>query len=341
MIDIVPTSIQQAMIGIAAILYFIAMPEPLTAQPDRFSFRFPSMGTEAHLVFYAADTVRARALALKANLLLDSLELILSDYNPDSEVCRLAAAHTTAWMPLSPVLKEVLTLSGEAFHRSKGGFDCSIGALTILWRAARKSGTMPSRPSLHKALKSSGWKKVELSGDSLRLREAGIRFDFGGIAKGYAAQQVVDFLRAEGIRSALVDMGGDMAVGEPPPGKNAWDIAINHPVSGEMPLPAALPLSQAAIATSGKLYQYLEIGSRKYSHIIRPQSGKPLLHNRQVTVIAPDGATADWLATACSVLPPRKALRLAQSLQGVSLLLLEDRKGKIRTRKQGMIFASF
>jgi thiamine biosynthesis lipoprotein len=91
-----------------------------------------------------------------------------------------------------------------------------------------------------------------------------------------------------------------------------------------------------AVATSGDIYQYVELNGKRYSHIVDPKTGIGLTQRRNVTAIAADGTTADWLATACSVLPWRKAIRLIHSLPGTALLVTEMKNGKIyRKSSQG------
>jgi thiamine biosynthesis lipoprotein len=157
---------------------------------------------------------------------------------------------------------------------------------------------------------------------------AGIRLDPGGIAKGYVAQQVIDYLRSKGITSALADAGGDMVMSAPPPGTAGWTIGVNIPETTDELLNKRLLLQNTAVATSGDAYQYMEHAGKKYSHIIDPRTGYGITGQRNVTVIAKDGATADWLATACSILPIAAAKKLARR-NGAELLITELVKGRV------------
>jgi thiamine biosynthesis lipoprotein len=325
-------------IFLSAILLLLSC--PIQSQTTRFAFTCPSMGSQTNIVFYAQDSVQANLSFQKVKYLLDSLELILSDYNPASEINRLDNKNTTASQSISPVLHELLLLSKEGYAKSGGVFDCTIGTLTKLWRAAKKNKVLPSKKQIKMVLATTGFDKVYIARDSLsiRYRVPGIQLDFGGIAKGYAAQKAIEMLQKNGIQSALVDMGGDIATGAPPPGSEGWSISINRPESATSLIETPVLLSDKAIATSGKLYNYFEVNHKKYSHIIDPATGKPLLHNRQITVIADDGATADWLATACSVLPVRKSLRLIRQVPEAGILILENKNEKIRAWYHGAYF---
>lgn len=312
----------------------------IPAQSTRFAFTCPSMGSQANIIFYARDSSQANLLFHQVKYLLDSLEMILSDYNPNSEINRLDNKNTATTQRISPVLHELLLSSKDAYARSGGTFDCTIGTLTKLWRTAKKNKVLPSKKQIKLVLATTGFDKVYVSRDSLsiRYRVPGIQFDFGGIAKGYAAQKAIELLQTCGIHSALIDMGGDLATSNPPPGSEGWSISINRPESATSLIATPVLLANKAIATSGNLYNFFEINHKKYSHILHPATGKPLLHNRQITVIADDGATADWLATACSVLPVRKSLRLIRHLPEAGILILENKHEKIRAWYHGKYF---
>jgi FAD:protein FMN transferase len=120
-----------------------------------------------------------------------------------------------------------------------------------------------------------------------------MRLDAGGIAKGYAAQQALQSLK---LKRALVAVSGDLAVGDPPPGRGGWRIEAQGRV---------LELRNVCVSTSGSSEQYFESGGRRYSHIIDPRSGQPIDTVHSVTVIHKHGAFADALATAHTVTATR------------------------------------
>src|SRR5262249_33303853 len=144
---------------------------------------------------------------------------------------------------------------------------------------------------------------VELSTPRMRL-------DLGGIAKGYAVDAALTVLQARGIRRALVSRGGDMAVSGPPPGQHGWRIEGAPLDATNAPSRRVVSLTHARLATSGDVFQRLEIDGRRYSHIVDPHTGLGLIDHSLVTIIAPDCTTADGLATAVSVLGPERGLQL-------------------------------
>lgn len=300
------------------------------AQLRRFHFEQEKMGSPFHLLFYHADSTSATAIAQRCFALVDSLNHIFSDYDAQSEVSNINRTAFTQSVVVSPQMQDLLCKSMQAYQLSNGIFDVGLGSLTQLWRNARKIRQLPSDTLLQEAKKQAGlsWVSFSCTGNSIRFLQPKLQLDFGGIAKGYVAQLVIDRLQSWGIRSALVDAGGDMVATEAPPGKEGWQVAINRPEEKEALLEKKLWVKNKAVATSGDSFQVLEADNLRYSHIIDPHSGKGITNGKNVTIIAADGATADWLATACSILETEAALALAKK-SGAEILITQLIRGKI------------
>ncbi len=301
------------------VLLFLLSAQTLPAQnPQKFTFEAGKMGTLIRVTVADVDSLTARRAADEVFALYDTLNLVLSDYLPDSELNRLCdRAGSGEWTVVSPHLRRVLEVSLMAYEWSGGAYDPSVGQVVRLWRQARKTQTFPDREALRAARRTQGFARgrdIELAGSKVRLNRAGVRLDFGGIAKGYAAQVALERLRQRGLTAVLIDSGGDVTLGEAPAGSEGWTVAVSRPDDGGALLPEVRTLTNCSLATSGSLYQSVDINGKTYSHIVNPRTGIGLTHQRNVTVLAADGATADWLATACSVLPFRKARRLIRRI---------------------------
>lgn len=250
------------------------------------------MGTLVSIRVYAPNSVLAqRALERAFNRIRD-LDNALSDYKPDSEVSRLTTGKP---IPASADLFAVLTLAQQIANETGGAFDVTIGALTHLWRETRKAPRLPSDEELSTALATAGYFNLKLNsrGRTVLLSKEGMKLDLGGIAKGYAADAALTELRAAGIRRAIVAVSGDLAIGDPPPGRTGWQIEV---AGGRV-----LELKNAAVSTSGDAEQHWEIGGKRYSHIINARTGKPVESSREVTVVTDRCAISDALATAISI----------------------------------------
>jgi thiamine biosynthesis lipoprotein len=231
---------------------------------------------------------------------------------------------------MSRAMLDLVQKSQYAYIQSKGAYDISIGPLSSLWRNARKAKLFPEASTVLATKKLVGFAQVKINKrlGTIFLPNANMQLDFGGIAKGYIAQWVINFLKANGIQQALVDAGGDIVMSGPPLNQQGWLIGVNLPETTDQLLNKKLQLSNCSVATSGDVYQFIEYKGVKYSHIINPLTGYGVTNLRNVTIVAKTGATADWLATACSILPIKEAKQLAISHQA-ALLITTLKNGKL------------
>jgi FAD:protein FMN transferase len=314
-----------------ALLALLTNTEVLAQQ--RFKFSEPKMGSNFEIIFYANDSTIANGIASESFRLVDSLTLVFSDYLDSSELNKLSAsAGTGSSVKLSQPLYEVLLISRRAWHDSNGAFDITIGPLSRLWRKGRKANQFPSKQEIENAKARTGFDKIELDTGSAtaRLTTTNMQLDLGGIAQGYIAQAVAEFLLSKRINSALVNVSGDIVCTNAPPEKKEWAVGVNIPTSGQMLIDKNLLLKNKAVSTSGDVYQYVDHDGKKYSHVIDPRTGYGVTTRRNVTVVANDGATADWLSTACCILSKRKARKLVKKYDS-ELLITDMRKGKLKS----------
>lgn len=307
------------------------------AELQRFEFSQRHMGTSFRLLFYAFDDKVANAGAAAAFDRVARLNSVFSDYDSESEIMRLcsnsaAYAKDSAGVPVGDDLWQVLTASQELSRRSDGAFDITVGPLTKLWRRARRQHALPAIAELAAARTLVGYQRVELVEVNQSVRfgdsvvENSIRMDFGGIAKGYAADAALAELGRHGIQRALVDAGGDLRLGAAPPDRAGWRVAVVSTVpAGKSDL--KLLLHDCGVATSGDIWQFVEVDGRRYSHIVDPRTGLGLTNRIAVTVVAADGVTADGLASAVSVLGAESGVKLLNSMPAATGRLVEMVEG--------------
>lgn len=272
---------------------------------ERFEYSQVAMGVRARIVVYAASQKSAELACTRAFARIAQLEDVLSDYRPHSELIRLCAKAGGTAVKVSRDLLKVLLKAQQVARVSDGAFDITVGPLVKLWREARSTRRMPDESQLCSARRLVGWRNIEIhpTNSTIRLKKPGMLLDLGGIAKGYACDEALKTLKLYGVRRALVEMGGDIALGDPPPGKGGWLIEIPcAPVEKRRQ-----ELANCGVSTSGDAEQFVEIDGRRYSHIVDPRTGVGVTHRAEVTVIASDCTTSDSLATAASVLGPGKA----------------------------------
>jgi len=302
----------------------------LQAQTRKFSYSEMKMGSAFNLIIVSADSNKANHLARKSYELVDSLNHIFSNYDSSSELSKINASAGLLPYKMSTAMLDLVQKSQYAYIQSKGAYDISIGPLSSLWRNARKAKLFPEASTVLATKKLVGLNQVKINKrlGTIFLPNANMQLDFGGIAKGYIAQWVINFLKANGIQQALVDAGGDIVMSGAPLNQQGWLIGVNLPETTDDLLNKKLQLSNCSVATSGDVFQFIEYKGVKYSHIINPLTGYGVTNLRNVTIIAKTGATADWLATACSILPIKEAKQLAISHQA-ALLITTLKNGKL------------
>ncbi len=319
----------------------------LTAQSRKYSFNQNKMGSPFKIVAYSDNPAALEAAVDKAYLKVDALNAIFSDYDAKSEISVLTKNYKKGeWQAVSLELWKILKQSRAAALESDGTYDVTVGNIVKLWRKARKAKQLPNADSLHFALSKTGFQHIEIDEKEPKIRfdREGVLLDFGGIVKGYAAQEVVNLLTESGFPACFADAGGDLAFGSFPIKQPKWTIGVTIPNKENELFERLFSFENHAIATSGDMYNFTDINRVRYSHIVNPKTGMGVTYQRNVTVIAKDGATADWLATACSVLPPKDGIKLVKNYPEAELLIAEIQSGKIKMwQSEGLsrYFSSF
>lgn len=314
--------------------------------PLLLTFQEGHMGTQFTIRTWAPPTEQEAAQkAIKdAFHRVAALERIFSDYLVDSEIAKLTAAPAGQAIPISADLFQVLSRAETLSRETHGAFDVTIGPMVRLWRQARKNHRLPTAERVAQARERTGWEKLTLDRETpaLVMEAESMQLDFGGIAKGFAADAAMAILIQRGFPRSLVAASGDIVVGDPPPNAPAWRVGIRSldVVLEEDPLrhlTGTIALKNGAISTSGDTQQAIILDGIRYSHIVDPQTALGLTERIAVTIIGPDGITTDSLATAVSVMGTEAGLELIASKPGVEGFILEaGSEGKItETRSPG------
>ncbi len=275
-----------------------------SAEDQRFQFERPLMGTRFAITCYGEDEAAAKKAAEDAFKVGEEINAIASDYLPDSELMKLKPGEATK---VSPLFAELLDASFIKARETEGCFDPTLGPLTKLWRETRKTQKLPDPETLAKARASCGWQDAEWNGQTstILLKKPGMQLDLGAIAKGFTADKMFAVMKDHGFPRSCVAAGGDLRMGDPPPGRTAWRVGLQT-FDTEKP-EEVVELVNCAVSTSGDLHQFVEIDGKRYSHIIDPKTGLGMTEHVAVSVIAPMGVIADALDTAGCVAGAEKA----------------------------------
>lgn len=250
------------------------------------------------------------------------IEKLLSKYNPDSEISRL---NKSGQVKASPETFFIIGQSVEFWKLTEGAFDITVGPLLDLWGFTQKQYTVPKDEKIKSVLGLIGSDKIILNirDNMIKFKLSGVKIDLGSIAKGYALDCAINKLKQAGIRSCLIDAGGQVhclgdKFGVP------WNIAVKDP--RQKGFIGYLELKDKAVATSGDYEQYFTKKNKRYAHIIDPKTGYPAAAGIvSVTVVACDGLTADALATAIFVLGRIKGEALAKKFPDVEVRIIEEK----------------
>lgn len=297
------------------------------SEPQRYQ-REDVLGTSLEMIVVEADVAQADAALAAALREIHRLEAVLSTWKNDSELSHFNASQGPEKASID--LRRVLSLCEAWRQRTQGAFSCRLGSLLDTWRAAASSqpAVLPDRATMRKQARKIASLEFEITRGPLP-HLPGLNWQVDGLAKGYILDRAMEKARkaapkATGIK---LDIGGDAVYWGYAQGQAPWRVAIadpNAPRDNANAI-AMLELRSLSIASSGHRTRGFRIGRRHYSHILEASEGWPADYAPSATVVAPDAATADALATALSVMPISDGLTLVESLPGVEAMVVGDR----------------
>jgi thiamine biosynthesis lipoprotein len=249
------------------------------------------------------------------------IDNLFSTYSKESPVWMINHSADSLIIVDDEIYK-LLVLCDSITKLSDGGFDVSLDNLIMAWGFYTNNPRMPSALAVDSALMNSGWEKVRLLGNNGVIRSHNAGLNFGAIAKGYAVDKAIDVLKNSGIKSVLVNAGGEIkSLG------TDWIVGVQHPREPNAII-KKIKLDEMSVATSGDYENYFEKNGVRYHHILDPKTGYPSKGLQSVTIIHEENAFADGLATAVFVMGKEKGLELIESLNQTEAMIIDD-QGKI------------
>ena len=294
------------------------------------------MGTFAEVSIYSNDEKTA-GMAIEESLdEMERMDRIMSNYKKDSELSRLNKKAAKSPVPCNGELLDVIEQSQYYSELSGGAFDITVSPVVALWGFFREKGHVPPDKEIEKVLPAVSYKNIVVNKSNDTKKPAAISFkntqtqiDLGAIGKGYAVDKALEIIRKYGISNGCINLGGNIYVLGTPPGKNAWKIGVQHPRnSGE--ILGYLELKNEATATSGDYERFFEFNGKRYSHIINPQTGRPVSGTIATTIVAPTSTEVDALSTSVFVLGHEKGMELIKKIPNAeAMIAYEEKNGKI------------
>lgn len=275
---------------------------------------------------------------------LKRLEKMLSFYRKLSEVSLI---NQNAGHEYVNVSKETLNIIKEAKKYSElsdGVFDITSAPLIELWGIFTARQRVPLDEEISKAKTLINYKDISIDETSLsvKLRTEGQKIDLGGIAKGFAADRAAQIYKSKGVKSAFINIGGNVIVLGSKPEGDKWNIGIQNPLKPRGECIGAVAVADKTVVTSGDYVRYFIKDNKRYHHILDPMTGYPSNSGVvSVTVICESSIEADALSTAAFILGLKKGIKLIKSLNFVDAIFITEDKKVYATEgiKENFIFA--
>jgi thiamine biosynthesis lipoprotein len=307
----------------------------LTAPPARpvggsvRAFGGATMGTTWSVKAVLPATTDLPALEAMVQRALDAVVAQMSPWEPLSHLSRYNRAAPGSWTTLPTAMITVLRRAIEIAETSHGAFDPTLGALTDLWGfgPAPFSGQPPDADTIAPLRQAHGWKRLVLDGDAL-LQPGGLALDLNGIAKGFGVDQAAAALDRAGVKSYLVEVGGELRGTGAKPDGQPWWVELERPPTASDAEAIVVALHDLSVATSGDYRRFFDHDGRRYAHTLDPATGAPTTHPTvSVTVLAKDCMSADAWATALTVMAPDAALAFAAEHDLAALIVSRSADG--------------
>lgn len=292
-----------------------------------------TMGTVYSVLFTLEKGVTLDQVSKAVERELKTVNDSMSVFNPHSEISRFNAmpAFTTQGEPFatSACLHEVMCTARDLYSRTGGAWDGTVMPLVNLWGfgPAGSQTEPPDDEAVQAALATIGFDNIAVMPDQTLIKHMdGVTVDLGSLAKGYAVDRITTALRTLGLKSFLVEIGGEVYANGVKLNKAKWRVGINTPLTGNdlNAIYAIAELNDRAMATSGNYRNYFETDGEIYTHILDPRTGYPIKNKiASVSVIAPTCAIADGLATAMAVMGVEQSLELVENYPDVEIYIIE------------------
>lgn len=262
---------------------------------------YNKLNTDILITLYSAgDTKTEKELVAACGNLLDEAEATLSRTDAAAELARINA-DLSPTVTVSPALAEMLARSLSLAAATNGAFDPTAGALSDLYDITGSTPLPPAEGAIAAAHATVGYQTVALTGNTL-TRTPGTVLDFGAVAKGYLAAELVAYLQAEGVSGGVLSLGGNVAVFGEKKNGDAFRVAIRAPDGGTA---GTVTFTKTTYISTSGAYERYRVGNdgKLYHHIFDPATGRPAESGlAAVTVADEDGARADALSTALYVM---------------------------------------
>ena len=296
------------------------------AQLSLYKQSMKLMGNHFEITVVADDEIWANEKIALGVTEIKRIEKLLTTYAEDSETNLINA---NAGVKPVRVSEEIILLIERALKISsvtQGAFDISYGSVDkSLWNFDITMKSLPSRDIARQSVRLINYKNIIINKESstVLLKEKGMRIGFGGIGKGYAAEQAKNVMRNAGVESGVVNASGDLTTWGVMPNGERWTIGIVHPEMADKVF-SYMNVSGLSVATSGNYEKYIVIDGVKYSHTINPKTGLPVTGIKSVTIVSTNAEIADAMATPVMIMGIEAGLDMINQIKDIEAIVIDD-----------------
>lgn len=254
----------------------------------------------------------------------EKLHKIANQYDENSQISEINRNAGIKPVTVDDDIISMLDQSFELTDKLGGVFDVTIGPLTVLWGVGNKGDYIPTQAEIEQVLPLVNYKlvKVDRSHRTVYLPQPGMRLDMGAVAKGYAIDKAIAALKAKGIKSALVNAGGDVGVIGKKPDGQSWRIGVQSPRKQDG-IAAKLTLDDSdTLRTSGDYQRYIMVNNIRYAHILDPKTGRQPQEVASITLVLHESAKRNAFSAAFFVLGADQGLEALKQFPGVDAIIV-------------------
>jgi len=288
------------------------------------------MGTKFEITLVGEDSLSVEKnidLAIKE---ISRIENLLSEWISTSKVSEI---NNNAGIKPIKVDSEIFDLTKKAIFFSQisnGAFDISISAMDKIWKFDGSMDKLPNMEEIKKSIKNVSYKNIIIDSvnSTIFLKNKGMKIGFGSIGKAYSADKTREFMKNLGVKAGIINASGDISTWGKQINGKPWIIGVNNPFKPNK-MAKIMYFKENSVATSGNYEKFIEINSKRYSHIIDPKTGFPASGLTSVSIIGPNATIANGLSTSIMVLGEYEGRKLMKKFPKYRSIIITD-NGKIR-----------
>ena len=311
---------------IISLIYSIS----INRNEESISNTYYNLGTINEVTLYDVNKKTGEKILEECGSILMDIDNKMSNTIKSSDVSKINKNAGKAYTKVSKDTYYVIKESIEFSNISNDTFDISVGPLIDLWSIGTDNAKVPNKEEIENILPLVDYSKILLNDENLsvKLSEENMKIDLGGIAKGYAADKIYDYLKSENIKSAIINLGGNILTLGSKNNDQPFSIGIQDPTMPRGNSIGNIKVSNKSVVTSGIYERYIEKDNKIYHHMLNPHTGYPFENNlNSVTIVSDESIICDALSTTTFGLGLDNGMKLIESLDNVdAIFITKDKK---------------